>query len=215
MRTRTTTLCCSVALGGWMIGAANVAGATDHGFYMNVDGGIASYPYDVQLKLDDTTYKTKSSHATDFAWSFAAGYRFNRYLAAELGFADLGHAESKLITTADPDTDPSKGKVTFSTRGKTLALLAHLPAGNWDSYAKVGAIHTMFGTKLAARIPGDEVQRGGEIENTSMLVGLGTRYAFNERWALSFAVDYYLNVGDAGLGRENLLSPRVGFAYRF
>jgi opacity protein-like surface antigen len=198
-----------------MIGAANVAGATDHGFYANVDGGMASYPQDVELKLNDTTYKPKSSHTTDFAWSFAAGYRFNRYLAAELGFADLGHAQSAFITNADPDTDPSKGKVTYSARGKTLAFLGHLPVGNWDSYAKVGAIHSIFNAKIAARTPDGELQRSGPQENTAMLVGIGTRYAFTERWAVSFALDYYLKVGDAGLGRENLFSPRVGFAYRF
>src|SRR5690349_19522086 len=69
MRTRTTTLWCSVALGGWMIGAANVAGATEHGFYAGVDGGVASYPYDVRFKVggtpfdsNGTTYQTKSSH---------------------------------------------------------------------------------------------------------------------------------------------------------
>jgi opacity protein-like surface antigen len=198
-----------------MIGAANVAGATDHGFYANVDGGVASYPHDVVLKLNDTTYKQKSSHVRDFAWSFAAGYRFNTYLAAELGFADLGHAESPFITAADPDTNPSKGKVTYSARGKTLALLGHLPVGNWDSYAKVGAIHSIFDAKIAARVPNGEFQRSGAQENTSVLLGIGTRYAFTERWAVSFAVDYYVKVGEVGLGRQNLFSPRVGFAYRF
>jgi opacity protein-like surface antigen len=198
-----------------MIGAANVAGATDHGFYANVDGGMASYPHEVRLKLDGTTYEPKSGHATDFAWSFAAGYRFNRYWAAELGFADLGHADSNFITAADPDTDPSKGKVQYSARGKTLAFLGHLPAGNWDSYAKVGAIHSIFNAKIAARTSVGEFQRSGPQENTSVLLGIGTRYAFTEQWAVSFAVDYYLKLGEAGLGRENILSPRVGFAYRF
>ena len=223
MRTRTTTLWCGVALGGWMIGAANVARATDHGFYAAVDGGVASYPYDLRFKVggtpfdsNGTTYETKSSRARDFAWSFTAGYRFNRYVAAELGFVDLGHAESKLITTDDPDTDPSKGKATFSARGKTLSLLGHLPMGNWDSYAKVGAIYSTFDAKVAARTPdGGEFQRSGPSENTSVLLGVGTRYAFTEQWAVSFALDYYLKLGDAGLGRQNLISPRVGFAYRF
>jgi opacity protein-like surface antigen len=222
MRTRTTTLWCSVALGGWMIGTANVAGATDHGFYASVDGGVASYPYDVHLKLNGlnydakgTAYDTKSSPARDFAWSFAAGYRFNRYWAAEIGFADLGHAESEFISAAASNTNSSPGKVTYSARGKTLALLGHLPIGNWDSYAKVGAIHSTFNAEIAARTPVGEFQRSGSQENTSALVGLGTRYAFNERWAVSFAVDYYVKLGDVGLGRENIFSPRVGFAYRF
>src|SRR4051812_29625045 len=94
-RMKTTTLWFSIALGGWMIGAVSVAGATDHGFYETVDAGAASYSQDVRVGListtpfNVTTYKTKGSRMTGFAWSFAAGYRFNRYLGAELGFFDL------------------------------------------------------------------------------------------------------------------------------
>jgi opacity protein-like surface antigen len=90
-----------------------------------------------------------------------------------------------------------------------------VPVGNWDSYAKVGAIHSIFNAQIAARTPEGEFQRSGSQENTAVLLGIGTRYAFTERSAVSLAVDYYLKVGDAGLGRENILSPRVGFAYRF
>jgi hypothetical protein len=207
-----------------MMGAASVAGATDHGFYANVDAGAARFPQDVQLTvvpdgapftLNDPRYKRESSRATDFAWSFAAGYRFNRYLAAELGFSDLGHARSNLITTADPDTNPRKGDIEFSARGKSLALLAHMPAGNWDSYVKLGAIQTVYAWEARAFLtPTNEQQRTGRTEETRALVGLGTRYAFTERWAMSFALDCYLNVGD-GNDRANIISPRIGFAYRF
>jgi hypothetical protein len=206
-----------------MIGAVNVAGATDHGFYANVDAGAARFPQNPQFTivpdgtpftLTDPRFKREPSHATDFAWSFAAGYRFNQYLAAELGFSDLGHARANLVTTADPDTNPRKGDIQFSARGKSLALLAHMPAGNWDSYVKLGAIQSIYAWELRAIVDKTEQQRSARTEETRALVGIGTRYAFTERWALSLALDCYVKVGD-GNDRANILSPRVGFAYRF
>jgi len=199
-----------------MIGAASVAGATDHGFYMGVDGGVASYPSDVHLTIrtgtTDTLYYNKKSRSSDFAWSFAAGYRFNRYLAAELGFSDLGHAKSDLLTKADPDTDPSKGSIEHSMRGKSLALLAHLPVGNWDSYLKVGVRQSIYGIKGALKYDKSELQLSSTFEDAQWLLGVGTRYAFTERWAATFTAEYY---GGGNRGIPKIFSPRVGFAYRF
>jgi hypothetical protein len=193
------------------MGVAGTATAADHGFYMGVDAGVASYPNDVRVFLNGTDYERESSKGTDFAWSFAAGYRFNRYLALEAGFSDLGHAETDLVTSADPDT--SRGDVKQSARGKTLALLTHIPIGNWDSYFKAGAIHSIFGTKVRAKVDGNEFQSSWQNEGTQLLLGVGTRYAFTEQWAVSFALDYYVKVG--GPGQANIASPRIGFAYRF
>jgi long-subunit fatty acid transport protein len=193
------------------MGVAGTAVADDHGFYMGVDAGVASYPNDVRLRLNGTAYERESSKGTDFAWSFAAGYRFNRYLALEAGFADLGHAETKLVTKTDPNT--SRGDVKLSARGKTLALLTHIPIGNWDSYFKVGAMQSIFGTEVRAKVDGDEFQRSWQNEDTRVLLGVGTRYAFTEQWAVSFALDYYVKMG--GPLTASVASPRIGIAYRF
>ncbi len=208
---RTTTLACRLVLGSVVMGVAGTAAATDHGFYMGVDAGSASYPNDVRLRFDDRSFERKSSRATDFAWSFTAGYRFNQYLAIEAGFADLGQATTKLVD-ASGDT-AAKGKVDLSARGKTLSLLAHLPVGNWDPYLKAGVIQSIFDLRATARVGDSEFQYSQRLEEPRVLLGLGTRYAFTEQWAVSFALDYYVKMG--GAFRASVASPRIGFAYRF
>jgi hypothetical protein len=211
---RTTTLWCSVALGGLMIGTTGTAAAADHGFYMSVDGGLAAYPDELNAPGPSTSLKQTESDSSDFAWSFAAGYRFNRYLALELGFADLGEA----ATAFEDEAGPASGRanVRFSARGKTLALLAHAPRGNWDPYFKIGVMQTVIDQDVFLMIPEFAHASRFESREEQLLLGLGVRYAFSDQWALSAAVDFHARLGERTYsGRGNVTSPRIGFAYRF
>lgn len=211
---RTTTLWIGVVLGGSMLGMVRTAAATDHGFYAVVDGGLASYPSDLGVDLSQTIYKRATVKNEDFAWSFTAGYRFNEHIAVEGGFVDLGHFHSKLLDASGATNN--EGKFDFAARGKTLALVAHAPFGNWDPYFKVGAIYATVNLTAETRAAGRGFSFGGDGYDTRLLAGVGTRYAYTDRWAFSFAVDYYSRLGTHGAIRStNVVSPRIGFAYRF
>jgi hypothetical protein len=206
------SLWCAPALGALMFGMIGSAKADDHGFYADLGAGITSYPADVNGYLNGVRFK-HNGHTSDFTYSFAVGYRINRYVGVEAGFVDMGNP---VVDLRDP-TDPKNKKVgreRFSVQGKSLAVLMHLPTGDWDSFVRLGAIQAQYGTRHFLRQ--DDVfgfDYFATRESTSLLVGLGTRYAISEQWAMSFSVDYYNNVG--GGDGPNLVSPRVGFAYRF
>jgi hypothetical protein len=209
---RTTTLWCSVALGGLMSSMVGTASATDHGFYAGVDAGAASYPERSPIDVSRTIFKVDSTRRTDFAWAFTAGYRFNRYLAVEAGFADLGESATKLVDASGDTT--AQVEVGVRAKGLTLAVLAHFPSGNWDPYLKLGAINSIVDLRGEAKTEATGFSGfsfSDQNHAKRYLLGVGTRYGVSERWAVSFALDYYVRMR----GTTNIFSPRVGFAYRF
>jgi opacity protein-like surface antigen len=195
-----------------MIGAMDAAFADDHGFYTAVEGGMGTYRND-DVDLSRSIFKGEDKDNTSFAWAFAAGYRFNRFLAVELGFSDLGRVTTTLIPRSD---DSIAGEIRSSARGKTLALLVHAPTGNWDPYFKLGAIKAITDLRVDAPLVDQGLPSSVHDEQPRVLLGVGARYAFTEQWAVSFAFDYYVNLGARGdIESKNVASPRFGFAYRF
>ncbi len=208
---RKTSLWCGSTLGALMIGMMGSARADDHGFYADISAGATLYPVDVNGQLNGVRF-AHDGHASAFTYAFAAGYRFNRYVGVEAGFVDLGNPFVDLHDPTDPK-QPTVGRERFSAQGKTLAVLAHLPTGDWDTFVRVGVLQATLGTRHYIRNGTFGFDYFANNEGPSLLLGVGTRYAIAEQWALSFSVDYYNKVG-----REdgaNLVSPRDGFSYRF
>jgi opacity protein-like surface antigen len=205
------SLWCVPALGALMFGTMGSAKADDHGFYADLGAGITAYPGDVNGYLNGVRFK-HDGHTSDFTYSFAVGYRINRYVGVEAGFVDMGNP---VVDLQDPaDSKKKVGRERFSVQGKTLAVLMHLPTGDLDSFVRLGAIQAQYGTRHYLREGMFVTEYFATRERTSLLVGLGTRYAFSQQWAMSLSVDYYDNVGGGGDG-PNLVSPRVGVSYRF
>jgi OOP family OmpA-OmpF porin len=198
------------ALGALLIGMSGVAIADDHGFYADVGVGVASYPIDMRGQLNGVAY-VHDGRTNDFTYSFAAGYRFNRYIGVELGFADFGNPTVNLGNPADPEK--SVGRARFSAQGKTFAVLTHVPMGAWDSFFRVGVLQATFATRHYIRQGTTEFHYFASEERPSVFLGVGSRYALAEQWALSLSVDYYNRVAQADWA--NLISPRIGFSYRF
>ena len=207
---RKTSLWCGSTVGALIIGMMGSAKADDHGFYADVGAGAASYPVDLKGQLNGVPYR-QEKRTTAFTYSFVAGYRFNRYIGVEAGFTDFGNP---FVNLQDP-SDPKKqvGRARLSAQGKSLAMLVHLPTGEWDSFVRVGVLQATLGTRHYIRNGTFGFDYSSSIESPSLLLGVGTRYALSEQWAMSFSLDYYNKIG--GEDWANLVSPRVGFAYRF
>ena len=201
---------CVFTLGAVLIGMSGAAIADDHGFYGDVGAGVASYPVDMNGQLNGVPYK-HDGHTNDFTYSFAAGYRFNRYIGVELGFVDFGNPYVNLEDPSDPKK--SVGRARLSAQGKSLAVLTHVPMGAWDSFFRVGVLQATFGTRHYIRQGTSGFDYFASEERPSLFLGVGSRYALAEQWALSLSVDYYNRVGQQDWA--NLISPRVGVSYRF
>jgi OmpA-OmpF porin, OOP family len=211
----TRTLAYAGALGILAIAASGTSLADESGFYVGVDVGIASRPN--ALKLDGATESLvrERTDNSDFAWSLVVGYHFNLFLAVEGSFTDLGEASTALVE-GEGESEVVRSKLSVSARGATLALLAHLPSGNWDPFFKVGVMQSTVNVRGNARIGDAEFAGSEQSKDPIAFAGVGLRYAFREAWVVSLNLDYYIDVTNIdGIGKANVLSPRIGLAHRF
>jgi Outer membrane protein beta-barrel domain len=211
----TRTLAGLGALGILAIAASGSALADESGFYAGFDVGIASRPD--PLKLDSTAEPLvrERTDNSDFAWSLVIGYHFNRYLALEAGVTDLGAASTALVE-GEGEAEVVRSKLSVSAQGATLAMLAHLPSGNWDPFFKVGVMQSTVKVRGDARIGDSQFSGSEQSKDPVAFAGVGVRYAFREEWVVSFSLDYYIGVMNIDdIGRADVLSPRIGFAHRF
>jgi OOP family OmpA-OmpF porin len=126
----------------------------------------------------------------DTAWRIFAGYQFNRYLAAELGYHELG------------ETSTSAGK----NEGKAweLVAVASFPfTDKFSVYAKLGGYWGQL-----------EGPRDDE-NNTDVTYGVGLRYDFTRNWGVRGEWQRYSNIGGGNLIETDVDVLSVGFLYRF
>ncbi len=105
-----------------------------------------------EVPAEDVTVSTKEN---DLGYNFTFGYRFTRYLAAELGLAQFGSVESS--GRADVDTGqgvvPVSIKVAFSAGGPMVSAIGILPLNDkFEFYGRLGlSLHQLRTRTLVAR----------------------------------------------------------------
>jgi OmpA-OmpF porin, OOP family len=202
----------------WLMGTAgavllfsfSAAGAQDTGFYLGASIGQADY-------RSNCTEFTTSCDTKDTAWRVAGGYQFNRYLAVELGYADLGGPKTSTSQTF------SGGSFEGNTDSKVTA---------WDlsAVALFPLVQRLFGYGRAA-IYRAEVEgtanftttgsatvitpASGSISetNTGVILGIGLRYELLPSLALRAEWQRYFEVGEESKVDVDVIG--AGLLYRF
>ncbi|HKU14453.1 MAG TPA: outer membrane beta-barrel protein [Steroidobacteraceae bacterium] len=206
----------AAALG--LILAGTAAADSETGFYFGLTGGTTSV--DLGSKQDyDTTLAPaaalfvlangfdvvgieSSLDDSDLGWQLQIGYRFNRYVAAEVGYVDLGEAKYEAIITADDGvaTFPVEASVRFMSSGPTAAVVGMLPLGErFDVHAKAGILFA--DTRLRSRVRdvdfADNVLHSevhaGEKE---MFLGIGGAWNIGENYSVRLEYQRFLDVGE-------------------
>jgi len=108
-----------------VLAGAGTASAAESGLYLGALAGKASFEYkdfeddfEDNFKGDDTGYK------------LFLGYRFGSFVAAEVGYVDLGSAEDTVLGV----------DVGLETTAWDASVLGILPIGPFDLFAKAGVI---------------------------------------------------------------------------
>jgi len=110
--------------------AANAADGMSP-WYVGSGVGINNY----EPNCDQKTMK-KCGEDAPYAWDVFAGYLFNDYFGAELGYRDLGRAEW---------VDYSNKLNDVGTKGTSLGLVAFWPFANrWSLSAEAGALNYLI-----------------------------------------------------------------------
>ena len=142
----------------------------------------------------------------DTAWKLYGGYRFNRFFAAEAGYADLGKASfSTTIVAAPVGTTPSPPfpiHATATARGVFLSALVHVPVGDaFSVFAKAGAFRSEAKfTEVITTTGAERVSR--TQRRTDANVGVGLQWAFSPTLSARVELERFSKVGREIGGRE-------------
>lgn len=140
---------CAITL---LLAGAGAASAEDeHGLYLG--GGIGDYSAEIE-DLGDVDFD-----AGDNATKIVAGWRFNRFIAAQAEYTDFG------------DSTRTVGPLAFTadTRGLTPSVVGTLPVGPIELFGKAGVIFYDFEVDT----PGDGRVIDASGEDLVLGVGIG------------------------------------------
>jgi hypothetical protein len=202
-----------------MIGSNAACAADDQGFYFGLFGGTTSV--DTQGSREDRDEAVaipiaelliadgfnvssieSSLDDSDLGWGLEIGYRFNRYIAVEAGYVDLGEALYEAILTVDDGIEefPVEVSSRFVSAGPTAAVLGMLPLNEqFVVHAKAGLYFadTRFrgrvrDVEFAENLLHSEVDAGEK----EVFFGVGGAWNINDRYSLRLEYQRYLDVGD-------------------
>ncbi len=195
--------------------AASSAFAADTGFYLG--GGIggtkvkdapSAAELDAELAAGGIT-ASSSVDDTDTGWKVFGGYKFNRYLAVEGSYADLGE-----VSITSNVTNPPVGTIdiAWEALSMTVAAVGILPLSyGFELFGKGGLQYwdVDLGAMPFAAITESET-------GTDYFYGIGAGYNLTHNIALRAEWERYNNVGDENTTGESdvdMWSAGVQFAF--
>jgi opacity protein-like surface antigen len=136
------------------------------------------------------------------SWGVGAGYRFNRYLALEASYVNLG----TLNATHTINTLPAflgGGTLTFhrelETTGPALAAFGILPiSDSWELFVRAGILFA--DTDLTTRINGSRNSVSFDSEPTTL--GAGAQFDWQDHWSARLEFQRSFDVGGDDVASE-------------
>lgn len=145
-------------------------------------------------------------------WGLQVGYRWGKYFAAEIGYANLGEASYRLpidvdFTVTDPagiligaGTFPAERAMVSTSAGPTISAIGMLPVGQrFDLQVRAGIY--LADTRVTNRIRDVEfaqnvAHRRVDASQTELLAGIGGSWNINENFSLRAEYQKFFDVGD-------------------
>lgn len=198
-----------------------VALAEDAGWYAGGSLGSARAKSDTSAAQFDAELATLGITATstlsedDTGFKLFAGYQFNKNLAVEGGYADLG----KPIEFNSVVTAPGAGTVNGAIKndGWNLDVVGILPINDaFSAFGKVGLYRSKTKLDVSATGAGGTAAASASKTETTPKFGLGASYAFTKNVGVRAEWERYKNLGDTnttGEGDVDLWSIGVSFKF--
>jgi OOP family OmpA-OmpF porin len=147
----------------------------------------------------------------DTAYSLTGGYQFNRNLAVEGSFVNLGRFDYQTSTTA-----PVAGSISgrYGVHGFGVSAVGILPLQQGFSvYGKAGLL--LARTELEANGSAGLATSETHSHSTNGTFGLGLSYDFTKNIVGKAEWNRYARVGDSNTGRGDIDLYSLGVAYKF
>jgi hypothetical protein len=135
------------------------------------------------------------------SWGVGAGYRFNRYLAVEASYVNLGTLNSTQTINMLPFL--GGGTLTFhrelETTGPALAAFGILPiSDSWELFVRAGILFA--DTDLTTRINGSRNSMSFDSEPTTL--GAGAQFDWRDHWSARLEFQRSFDVGGDDVASE-------------
>lgn len=137
-----------------------------------VGAGWGQFNLNIKNLGDAGTAANDIVHSNDNAWKAFAGYRFNRFLALEAAYIDLGSPSDRFSGTG------SNGNYRVAISGFSPALIGSLPLGPVELFAKVGEYYYDSKVKVDLDDPGPSID--SSHRRNDLLYGGGVGLTFFE-----------------------------------
>jgi len=175
---QTTKLLAAIAASA----ACSAALAQDTGFYVGAALGQSSYREACAdfNRVAGTGGNAFTCTREDTAGKLFAGWRFLRYLAAEVSYIDYGEAKATSAVAGAPATGTSKVKAAG------ISALGILPVGErFSILGRLGLLETRTRTQVSGAVSGLE-----DKDETEMHVGIGALYQFSRGRGWGMRLEY-------------------------
>ncbi len=159
---------------------------------------------------------------TDFGFQITFGYRFNRYIAGELGLVQYG----ELVSSADAELDfdntgnfvPANVSLSFSAGGPLMSVLGILPVNDkFEVYGRVGYLFGSVEREFTSRVGGERGVSGAAKGDSQVPVyGVGLSWNINQVYTIRGEYQLVSDLGESDrTGEEDLDVLTVGLIVRF
>lgn len=161
---------------------------------------------------------TSTLDDSDTAYAMLAGYRFNRFLAVEGGYANLGTLAYRNRSVGDLEGTPVPlaFNADSSSGGVMVSALGVLPLSyRWETYARIGAVFSSNSVTLF--LADDAVAGRSRFSESSIdaVAGVGVSLRFLEIYDARLEVQRVFDAGAESTGEGDLDLVNFGVVVAF
>jgi len=191
------------------------AAAQDSGWYIGANAGQsrANIADDsIEADLSASGLATVGMRDTDrhFAFKGFGGYQFNRYLALEAGYVDLGKFSFEALT--DP-AGSLRGQIKI--KGANLDLVGFIPfTERFSAFGRIGGLYSESKDRFAGTGAVNVLEQDFKKRNGSYKFGIGLQYNFFQALRMRLEAERY-RIDDAVGHKGDIDFVSLGLVYYF
>jgi OmpA-OmpF porin, OOP family len=167
--------------------------------------------FDNALATSGATGLSSSDSGGSYQWRLQGGYRFNPYLALEVGYIDFGKADYQAAYSG------GSAQGSLKAGGVDMAALLLLPLNDsFSIFGKLGVVDATVKANLQAGAPAASATGDTSVNSVRPLLGLGATYKLTDNVDLRADYDYVSALGSSSkTGTMDVNVFSMGAVYNF
>ncbi|HET7812009.1 MAG TPA: outer membrane beta-barrel protein [Steroidobacteraceae bacterium] len=163
---------------------------------------------------------TSSTDDSDLGYGIGVGYRFSRFFAAEITFAQYGEMSTEASAELDfgegEGFQPADLELTVKNSGPVFSAVGILPLNeHFELFARAGLMFSSFSRGIVWHINGQNLSGTARSDDQVPVYGVGASWNISKVYSLRAEYQLMSDVGDDGFGAQDVNFAGVQFSMRF